>query len=209
MPQVKVQAMDGTMQGECELPPSVFGIEPNPSAVHQTIVAYLANQRRGTASTKGRSDVAGSAHKPWRQKGTGRARAGTRTSPLWIGGGTTFGPKPRDHSVSIPQKVRRLALKSVLSDKATAGKIHCLDQLTFEEPKTRRLQEILTMLGIGQEKTLIVISDPNMNLYKSSSNMPLVNVRRAREICAYDVLNADVLVFTRDALDAIEEVFAP
>lgn len=207
MPKVALYNMAGAQVGEIELSDSVFGIEPNEAVVHQVVKAQLANRRVGTASTKTRGEVRGGGRKPWRQKGTGRARAGSRRSPLWRGGGIVFGPKPRDYSVRLPKKIRRLALKSVLSDKVRNDNIIVVDQLLFEEPKTRRMVETLGALKVNS-KALVVTADGDVNVAKSARNIPGVKPVRADFINVYDLLAHEKLVITKDAVARVEEVFS-
>jgi len=206
MPKVAVFNMAGAQVGEIDLSDSVFGIEPNEAVVHQVVKAQLANRRVGTASTKTRGEVRGGGRKPWRQKGTGRARAGSRRSPLWRGGGTVFGPHPRDYSIKLPKKVRRLALKSVLSGKFNNDDIVVLEALSFEEPKTRRMVEVLDALKVF-EKALVVTADGDINVAKSARNIPGVKPVRADFMSVYDLLAYDKLVITKDAVAKVEEVY--
>ena len=207
MPKVAVFNMAGAQVGEMDLSDSVFGIEPNEAVVHQVVKAQLANRRVGTASTKTRGEVRGGGRKPWRQKGTGRARAGSRRSPVWRGGGTVFGPHPRDYSIRLPRKVRRLALKSVLSEKLSNSDIVVLEALSFEEPKTRRMIEVLDALNVV-EKALVVTADGDINVVKSARNIPGVKPVRADFMNVYDLLAYDKLVITKDAVAKVEEVYA-
>lgn len=206
MPKVAVFNMAGAQVGEIDLSDSVFGIEPNEAVVHQVVKAQLANRRVGTASTKTRGEVRGGGRKPWRQKGTGRARAGSRRSPVWRGGGTVFGPHPRDYSIRLPKKVRRLALKSVLSGKFNNDEIVVLEALSFEEPKTKRMLEVLDALNVF-EKALVVTADGDINVLKSARNIPGVKPVRADFMNVYDLLAYDKLVITRDAVAKVEEVY--
>lgn len=206
MPKVGVFNMAGAQVGEIDLSDSVFGIEPNEAVVHQVVKAQLANRRVGTASTKTRGVVRGGGRKPWRQKGTGRARAGSRRSPIWRGGGTVFGPHPRDYSIRLPKKVRRLALKSVLSGKFNNDEIVVLEALSFEEPKTKMMIEVLDALNVF-EKALVVTADGDMNVVKSARNIPGVKPVRADFMNVYDLLAYDKLVITRDAVAKVEEVY--
>lgn len=206
MPKVAIYNMAGAQVGEMDLSDSVFGIEPNKAVVHQVVKAQLANRRVGTASTKTRGEVRGGGRKPWRQKGTGRARAGSRRSPVWRGGGTVFGPHPRDYSIRLPRKVRRLAIKSVLSEKLTSSDIVVLEALSFEEPKTRRMIEVLDALNVV-EKALVVTADGDINVVKSARNIPGVKPVRADFMNVYDLLAYDKLVITKDAVAKVEEVY--
>jgi len=207
MPKIAVYDMRGTQVGEIELNDKVFGIEPNEAVVHQFVKMQLANKRVGTASTKTRAEVRGGGKKPWKQKGTGRARVGSTRNPVWKGGGIVFGPKPRDYSYRLPRKVRRLALKSVLSSKVLDSNIIVVDALTFEEPKTKLMIETLGLLKAGA-KTLVVTVDGDVNVYKSARNIPGVKSLKVDYINVYDVLHHDTLLMTKDAVARVEEVFA-
>lgn len=205
MPKVAVYNMQGSQVGEIELNADVFGIEVNKTVLHSAVVMQLASLRRGTHSTKLRGEVRGGGRKPWRQKGTGRARAGSTRSPLWRGGGILFGPKPRSYSYSLPKKVRRLALKSALSDKVLNGKLIVLDELSFEAPKTKNMVELLGALKIA-EKALVVTGESNETVVKSARNIPGVGALDASGLNVYDILNHDTLVVTKDAVAKVEEV---
>lgn len=207
MPKVPVYNMEGNQVGEIELNEAIFGTEVNEPLLHQAIVAYEANRRQGTVSTKTRSEVSGGGRKPWRQKGTGRARHGSTRSPIWVGGGVTFGPKPRSYRQALPRKVRRAALKSALSAKVLAGDLIVLDSLSLPEAKTKRMAEILKALG-ASEKALVVLPGPDRNVELSARNLPGVALRQARGINAYEVLKHRKLVITRDGVAQVEEVFA-
>lgn len=206
MPKVTVFNMEGLQVGEMDLSDSVFGIEPNEAVVHQVIKAQLTNRRAGTSATKTRGMVAGGGRKPWRQKGTGRARAGSRRSPVWKGGGVVFGPHPKEYSASVPRKVRRLAMKSVLSAKVRDDSLIIIDDLVFDEPKTRKMVEVLDALKVF-DKALLVTADGDINVVKSSRNIPGVKPVRADFINVYDLLAYDKLVMTRDAVARVEEAF--
>ncbi|MGE5396469.1 MAG: 50S ribosomal protein L4 [Chitinophagales bacterium] len=207
MPKVAVYNMDGVQVGEIELSDEIFGITPNQAVVSMVVKAQLANYRAGTASTKTRGQVRGGGRKPWRQKGTGRARAGSRRSPVWRGGGIIFGPQPRDFSVKLPRKVRRLALKSVLSDKAQNESIIVVDQLVFDEPKTKKMVEILGALQV-KDKALVVTADGDANVVKSARNIPGIKPVRADFMSVYDVLAHKTLVITKDAVARVEGVLS-
>lgn len=206
MPRVALYNMKGEPVGEVDLADEVFGIDVNPSLLHQAVVTYLANQRQGTASTKTRGEVSGGGRKPWRQKGTGRARQGSIRAPHWKGGGVVFGPKPREYRIEMPKRARRLALKGALSEKVREGKIRVLDQLAFDRPRTRAMAEVLKNLDIGGEKALIVTADTDANVYKSARNIPGVIAMAAPELNVYQVLNHQNLVITRDAVERVQEV---
>jgi len=207
MPKVAVFDMRGTQVGEIDLNDKVFGIEPNEAVMQQFVKMQLANKRQGTASTKTRAEVRGGGKKPWKQKGTGRARVGSSRNPVWRGGGIVFGPKPRDYSYTLPRKVRRLALKSALSSKMKDSNIIVVDFLAFEEPKTKLMLETLESLNAA-EKTLVVTADGDVNVYKSARNIPGVKSLRADYINVFDILKYDTLLMTRDAVARVEEVFA-
>jgi len=207
MPKVAVFDMRGTQVGEIDLNDKVFGIEPNEAVMQQFVRMQLANKRQGTASTKTRAEVRGGGKKPWKQKGTGRARVGSSRNPVWRGGGIVFGPKPRDYSYTLPRKVRRLALKSALSSKMKDSNIIVVDFLAFEEPKTKLMLETLESLNAA-EKTLVVTADGDVNVYKSARNIPGVKSLRADYINVFDILKYDTLLMTRDAVARVEEVFA-
>ncbi|HOB12256.1 MAG TPA: 50S ribosomal protein L4 [Syntrophomonadaceae bacterium] len=207
MPKVPLYNMSGAQVGELELNDSVFGIEPNKAVLYDFVKMQMANKRVGTASTKTRADVRGGGRKPWRQKGTGRARVGSTRNPLWTGGGVVFGPHPRDYSYRLPRKVRRLAMRSALSTKVKEQSIIVVDELTFAEPKTRLMVETLKALNAGK-KTLVVIADGDGNVTKSARNIPGVKPLPVDFINVYDLLHYDTLLITKDAVARVEEVFA-
>ncbi len=190
--------------GEIELKDDVFGIAPHVAAMHQVVVSQLAKARAGTASTKTRSDVGYSSNKPYRQKGTGRARAGYRGSPIWRGGGVIFGPHPKKYKHKVPKKVRRLALRSALASRAQEGKLVIVESLEMETPRTRDLVAILKSLNVTG-KTLIVTGDFQENLALSGRNIPEVAVIDMELLNVYDVLNMENLVMTRDAVEKVSE----
>lgn len=205
--EVKVYNKEGAEIGTMALNEAVFGAKSNPSLVHQYVVNYLANQRQGTSSVKGRSMVSGTGNKPYRQKGTGRARAGTTRSPLWRGGGIIFGPQPRCYYRKFPKQMKRTALLSALSDKAQNESVMVVEDLNLVEIKTKTMSGILDKLGLDRKKCLILDEGENRNLVLSVRNIPKVRYTRAPLINAYEVVNADVLVFTRAGITKIEEVF--
>ncbi|MGQ9630311.1 MAG: 50S ribosomal protein L4 [bacterium] len=205
MPSVDLYSVSGEKKERIDLRDDIFGVEGHEHSVHSAVVMQLANRRQGTASTKTRSEVRGGGRKPWRQKGTGFARAGSNTSPLWRKGGVIFGPKPRDYSYRMNKKERHLALKAALSSKLREGGVLVVEDLGFQEPKTKRMVEILDNLGV-RGKTLLVIEEPNPNVLKSARNIPNVDVRLANLLSVYDAVRADRLVFTRRALEVLEEV---
>jgi large subunit ribosomal protein L4 len=204
---ITVFKMDGSGGATVSLPEKVFGVAPNEAVVHSYVVAYLANQRQGNASTLTKGLVSGGGTKPWRQKGTGRARAGSIRSPLWPGGGIIFGPSPRDYYIQLPKKQKRLALVSALSDKARTERIKVLEGLQLPDHKTRHMATLINALGLAGQKILILDESADRNPYLASRNIPRVKVSRARLVSAYDVLNADYVVITVAGLKEIEEVF--
>ncbi len=207
MPRVALYDVSGAQIGEYELNDDIFGIEPNQAVLYDFVKMQLANKRVGTASTKTRAEVRGGGKKPWRQKGTGRARVGSSRNPVWKGGGITFGPKPRDYSYKLPKKVRRLAMKSALSSKVIDNSIIILDQLIMDEPKTKDFVGILDSLNLDYG-TLVVTADGNANVSKSARNIPGVKSLKVEFINVYDLLKYETLLITRDAVARIEEVFA-
>ena len=207
MPKATVFDMAGKQVGEIELSEEIFGIEPNESVVHDVVRNHLANLRQGTQSALTRAEVSGGGIKPWRQKGTGRARQGSIRAPQWTHGGIVFAPKPRSYRFSLNKKVRRLALKSALSAKAAAGEIIVIDSLVMNEIKTKTFQAFLNAVQAGN-KAMVITASPDANVYKSARNIPGVNPTFANVINVYDILNADKLVLDKAALAKIEEVFA-
>jgi large subunit ribosomal protein L4 len=209
MAKANVFDKDGSSAGTVDLPKSLFEAEVNEFVVHEVIVAYLANQRQGTVNTKERSDVRGGGKKPWKQKGTGRARAGTIRSPLWRGGGTVFGPHPRDHRLKVNKKVRRVALKSSLTTRAQDGNVLVVKSLAFDAPKTKTFAALLkTMQAYPKKKTLVVLDKASEATIKSARNVAGVRLTAADKINTYDVVWADKIVVTSDALRRMEEVYA-
>ena len=207
MAKVTMLNMAGETVGDIELNDSVFGIEVNEFAVHEVIKNYLANQRQGTQSAKTRGEVRGGGRKPFRQKGTGRGRQGSLTSPSHIGGGVVFAPKPRDYSYSVPKKVKRLAIKSVLTSKVNDGEIIVLDSLEFEEPKTKKMIEVLKNIK-ADKKAIIVTAGKNENVVRSASNIPGVQTSNTGSLNCYEMLNANSLIITKDAVEKLEEVYS-
>ncbi|MEY8321428.1 50S ribosomal protein L4 [Lachnospiraceae bacterium 46-61] len=206
MANVAVMNMNGENVGSIELNDAVFGIEANEHVMHLAVVQYLANQRQGTQSAKTRAEVRGGGRKPWRQKGTGRARQGSTRSPQWTGGGVVFAPKPRDYSFKLNRKVKRLALQSALSCKVAENKIIVLDELTLNEIKTKEMVKVLENIKCG--KALIVMDGSNKNVILSARNIPDVKTASVNTINVYDLLKYNTLVVTKDAVAKIEEVYA-
>jgi len=196
---------DGTEKGTQDLPSGVFECEINEPVVHQAVLAHLANQRQGTAKAKGRTDVRGGGKKPYKQKGTGRARAGTIRSPLWRGGGVVFGPHPREYRQAMPKKMRRLALNSSLSSRAKSGDIIVVDDLNYTEPKTKTFAGMLKNVDVYQKKVLVVLDKSNHFVVRSARNIEGVRVTLGRMLNAYDVVWADKIILTQSALKAMEE----
>ena len=199
--------MSGEQVGEIELPEAVFGIEPNESVVHDVVKNHLANKRQGTQSALTRAEVSGGGRKPWRQKGTGRARQGSTRAPQWTHGGIVFAPKPRDYSYTLNKKARRLALKSVLSAKASEGSIVVIDSIKMDTIKTKDFAKFLAAVG-AEKKPLVVTAESDANVVKSGRNIPGCEVTFANLINVYDVINAEKLVVDQAALQKIVEVFA-
>ncbi len=197
----------GQKKGEVTLPASLFGIEPNEHVMYEAVRTFLANQRQGTVATRTRSEVSGGGRKPWRQKGTGRARAGSTRVSHWRGGGLAFGPKPRDFSMRLPKKTKRLALKSALSAKAAASEIVLLEDFVMAETSTKKLAGIIGSLGLGDGRVLLVVREADTHLLRSARNINNVKVELARELNTYDLLHADQVVMTEGAVKMVEEVF--
>lgn len=203
----KLYQIDGKLKGEIELPSEVFEVECNSHLLHQVVVQYLANQRQGTAKTKTRAEVSGGGRKPWRQKGTGRARAGSNTSPIWVRGGKAFGPKPRDYFSNIPVRMRKLALAGALSHRAKEEKILVVDNFTYEKPKTSNVVQLLNAMEVNGKKNLIVIEKGNKNAFLAGRNIKNVEIRPLEDLCAYDILKSENIIFGGENLiEKIKEV---
>ena len=205
MPKAPLYNMNGERIGDYELPASVFGVPVNEHVLHEAVVMQLASKRLGTVKTKTRGEVAGGGAKPWRQKGTGRARHGSRRSPIWTGGGTTFGPRPRRYGYNLPKKARRVALLSALSSKAGNEQVLVLDGLSMTEPKTRVMVNMLGKLD-ADGKALVVVKEPDKNVELSLRNIPGVKMLTPSKLNVYDILNYDKLLLTKEAADVVEEV---
>jgi len=200
--ELKVLKVDGSDSGEkVKLPNEVFGVEPNHHLIYQAVRSYLSNKRQGTHKTKERSEVRGGGKKPFRQKGTGRARQGTSRSPIMTGGGTTFGPSPHRYYLSLPKKAARIARKSALSIKAKEKEIMVIEDFSFEEPKTKDLHNIIRSLDLVDKKTLLLLPDKNDNLYKSGRNLPKVNVMISDKAATYDLLNNKMILLQKSAIE--------
>ena len=207
MPKIDVYDINGKKVKEVELKEEIFGIEPNEAVVHSVLVNFLANQRQGTQSTKTRSEVAGGGRKPWRQKGTGRARQGSIRAPQWIKGGIALGPKPRSYKYRVNKKEKQLAIKSLLSAKVLDSELTVVDKLEVKEPKTKVMAQALTDLKITG-KTLIILTDKNENVYLSSRNIEGVKAIQLNMINVFDLLNCNRLVLPLDTVKKLEEVYA-
>ena len=207
MPKVDVYNMQGKKVSDVELNEAVFGIEPNETIVHSVLVNYLANQRQGTQSTKTRAEVSGGGRKPWRQKGTGRARQGSIRAPQWIKGGIALGPKPRSYSYRINKKEKQLAIRSLLSAKVLDNELTVVDKLEVEEAKTKVMAKALTDLKV-EGKTLIILADRNDNVLRSSRNIEGVKTIELNTINVFDLLNCNKLVLPLDTVKKLEEVYA-
>lgn len=204
-----VLKIDGSKSGDkVTLSDSIFAIEPNDHAIYLSVKAFLANQRQGTSKSKERGEVRGGGKKPWKQKGRGGARAGTSRSPLWVGGGTIFGPRPRDYHQDIPKKLKRLARKSAFSYKAKDEQLLVIEDFNLDAPKTKDFAKILSALKVDGKKVLLLTENNNQNVYKSGRNIPKVKVLEAAKASTYDVLNNQVLILQKSAVKVIENTFA-
>lgn len=207
MPNVAVVDMAGKQVGTIDLAESVFGIEPNAAVMHHMVVNYLANQRQGTQSALTRAEVSGGGRKPWRQKGTGRARQGSTRAPQWTHGGIVFAPKPRSYRFTVNKKVRRLAMKSAFSSKAAANEIIVIDAIKADAYKTKVIADMLKAIG-AEKKALIVLPEVDAKVIKSASNIKGIKTAQVNTLNVYDILSADKLVIVKDAVSKIEEVYA-
>ena len=206
MRQADLVDSNGDILGKIDLPDSLFLIKVNPYLIHEAFVAQRASNRRGTASTKTRSDVSGGGRKPWRQKGTGRARAGSIRSPIWRGGGVAFGPHPRSYYVPIPKKKRRAAIKQLLTSKAEEGKIKVIDEVKIEEAKTRMAYEILKKNNLDDKKTLIIIDQINEILRRAIANLPKAKLVIWKDLNVLDLITFDYILISKAALEEISGV---
>ena len=210
MLKLNVYSKEGKVVNEKTLPPEIFEIKPNEEVIYEAVRMYQANKRQGTVSTKTRAEVRGGGKKPWRQKHTGRARAGTRSSPIWRGGGIVFGPKPRDYYYRIPDKKLRLALLSAISYKAKEGKIILLSDLSFSEPRTRLFVAMLQVLGLSSKKRILFSPQKlEPNVYRSGRNIKNTNFTSAKDLNVFDVVQTDVMVFPLDGLEAFIKRMQP
>lgn len=206
---VDVLKTDGSKSGEkIELAENIFSIEPNDHAIYLDVKAYLANQRQGTHKAKERGEVRGGGKKPWKQKGRGGARAGTIRSPLWVGGGTIFGPRPRDYRQDLPKKVKQLARKSALSYKVKDEQLIVVEDFSFDKPKTKDFVNVLEALKLSGKKVLLLTGDYKPEVYKSGRNIPKVQILEAAKATTYDLLNNQVLVMQKSAVNVIENILS-
>ncbi|MDR3609617.1 MAG: 50S ribosomal protein L4 [Ignavibacteriaceae bacterium] len=200
--------IDGSASGDqLELSDDIFGVEPNDHAIYLAVKSYLANQRQGTSKTKERGEVRGGGKKPWKQKGRGGARAGTSRSPLWVGGGTIFGPRPRDYRQELTKKMKRLARKSALSYKVKDNQIMIVEDFVLDKLKTKDFSKILSDLKIAGKKVLVLTGSYNEIIYKAGRNIPKVNILEAANASTYDILNNQILVLQKSAVDSINKTF--
>lgn len=206
MANVSVYNMEGKEVGTMELNDAVFGVEVNEHLVHMAVVSQLANKRQGTQKAKTRSEVSGGGRKPWRQKGTGHARQGSTRAPQWTGGGVVFAPTPREYTIKLNKKERRLALKSVLTAKVQENKFIVLDELKFDEIKTKNFQAVLNNLNVN--KAMVVINDNDKNVVMSAKNIPNVITAQTNTINVYDILKYNTMIVTKAAVETIQEVYA-
>jgi len=205
---LEILKIDGKPSGKkVKLDENIFGIQPNDHAIYLSVKAFLANQRQGTHKAKERSEVRGGGKKPWRQKGRGTARAGTTRSPLWIGGGTIFGPRPRDYRQKLPQKVKQLARRSAFSYKVKDEQLIVIEDFSFEKPRTKDFVSMMDALNLHGKKILLLTGINDRNIYKSGRNVNKVNVMEASRASAYDILNNQLLILQHSALDAINKTF--
>ena len=206
MANVSVYNIEGKEVGTIDLSDAVFGVEVNDHLVHAVVVAQLANKRQGTQKAKTRSEVSGGGRKPWRQKGTGHARQGSTRAPQWTGGGVVFAPTPRDYTIKLNKKERRLALKSVLTAKVQENKFIVLDELKFDEIKTKNFQAVLNNLNVN--KAMVVLNDNDKNVVMSAKNIPNVITAQTNTINVYDILKYNTMIVTKAAVETIQEVYA-
>lgn len=207
MKTVPLYKHDGSEKGTVELPQDVFGIEPSMPAIYQVVKAYLANRRQGTAKAKTRSEINVSKAKPYRQKGTGRARAGSANSPVWVGGGVIFGPQPRSYKQKINKNIRRLSLKSAYSIKASEDNVIVVEDFELKEPKTKNVASVLKVLGLSGKKIMFLLPGQDEILYKSIRNIPNMKTEAAENANTYDVANSDVLLMTPTSVERVKEFF--
>ncbi|MBE0427568.1 MAG: 50S ribosomal protein L4 [Nitrospirae bacterium] len=206
MPELEVRDKNNNMVEKIDLRDDIFGIKSKRSVIHEAVINFLANQRQGTHATKTRGLVRGGGKKPWRQKHTGRARAGSIRSPLWRGGGVVFGPQPRDYSYKLPKKVKRLALMAAINEKLSSGEIVVINDLSIENPKTKEMIAILNSLGLIGKSVLIVLPEKDDIIMLSARNIPNVNVSSAADLNTYDVITHNILLMTKETIIKLEEI---
>jgi large subunit ribosomal protein L4 len=206
MPEVEIKDKNNNVVGKLSLRDDIFGAGPKEGVIHASVINYLANQRQGTHATKTRGLISGGGRKPWRQKHTGRARSGSIRSPLWRGGGTVFGPQPRDYSYSLPRKVKRLALMAAFREKLSNGEVVVIDDLPVEKPRTKDMIFIMKNLGLEGKSVLVILPERKDSIILSARNIPRVSVTRAMDLNTYDVMKYNVLLMTREAAARLEEL---
>jgi large subunit ribosomal protein L4 len=206
MPEIEIKNRDNKIIEKMNLREDVFGVQVKRGILHQVVVNFLANQRQGTHSTKTKGLLSGGGRKPFKQKHTGRARAGSNRSPLWRGGGTVFGPQPRDYSYKVPKKVKRRALMAALHEKLYSNEIVVIDSILMEKPRTKDMMSILKNLGLDKKSVLIVLPEHNNSVALSARNIPGVHITRAMDLNTYDVIASNMLLMTREALTRLEEI---
>jgi large subunit ribosomal protein L4 len=207
MPEIELKDRENKSKGSVSLPEGVFGLSVRKDILHASVTNFLANQRQGTHATKTKGLVRGGGKKPWKQKHTGRARAGSIRSPLWRGGGTIFGPQPRDYSYKIPRNVKQRAVGEALSAKLSGGEITVVDSIVIEKPKTKEMEKILKNLGLGEKSVLIVIHEKDEQVILSARNIPRVKVARVMDLNPYQILTHERVLMTKSALDVLSEVY--
>lgn len=205
MPEIDIKDKNNTSVGKMDVPETIFGVTAKAGVLHSAVVNFLANQRQGTASTKTKGLVSGGGKKPWKQKSTGRARAGSSRSPLWRGGGTVFGPQPRDYSYSLPKKAKKAALNAAISGKLADGEIVVIDGFGLEKPSTKDMVSLLKNLGLEGKSTLIVLSEKNDAVFLSSRNIPGVKVTRVNDLNSYEIAVHGRILFDRRAVEMLTE----
>ncbi len=206
MPEVDIKDRNNNIIGKISLRDDIIEDYPKQGVIHDAVINYLANQRQGTAATKTKGLIRGGGKKPWKQKHTGRARAGSIRSPLWRGGGTVFGPQPRDYSYKLPKKIKRLALLTTFHKKLSSGEVVIIDNLSIEKPKTKEMVSILKNLGLDHKSVLIVLPEKDDNIMRSARNIPGVSVTRTSDLNTYNILANNMLLMTKEAAAKLEEI---
>jgi large subunit ribosomal protein L4 len=206
MPEVDIKDRNNNIVGKMNLRDDLFSVRTKSGIIHEAVVNFLANQRQGTHATKTKGLISGGGKKPWRQKHTGRARAGSIRSPLWRGGGTVFGPQPRDYSYQLPKKVKKLALKTALHQKLSGGEVIVIEGISIEKPKTKEMLSLLKDLGLEKKSVLIILPEKDNAIALSARNIPRVSVIRAKDLNTYEVMAYDMLLMTKEAVSRLEEI---